>query len=169
MAVKSVSFILQAGNLGSEKPGVRAEVTHSITCSGSPHSPPQGRLHSEAWSDILPPLSFSYSGSTIPFLPQKTTTVLFLPLSLTPPFLTTWKQLVFVILITKGWLTPSITIPTKSESKYSSKEGSKNYLKSYFLEISPNILVLLWLFQFIHTHMYTHTVLFYLTGYIPYI
>ena len=59
--------------------------SHNFICSGSPHPPPQGPLHYEAQSDVLPPLSFSYSESKIPLLPQKTTVKLLL-LSLTPNF-----------------------------------------------------------------------------------
>ena len=81
----TISFILQAGNLSSERLGICAEVTQLHLEWQPSLSSPQGPLHYEAQSDVLPPLSFSYSESKIPLLPQKTTVKLLL-LSLTPNF-----------------------------------------------------------------------------------
>ena len=92
--------------------------------SGSPHSPPQEPLHYEA----IVPIWCTFSFFFLIFWKQNTSFASennYNEVSSAVPhsiLLTTCKQLVSVFLIKKGWLTPSITILTKTVNTHTYKE-----------------------------------------------
>ena len=128
---------------------------HSFIRSGSPHSPPQGPLHFTGWCTSSSCLLIFWKQNS-PFASENNCSE-GPAAALSPAFSPPGDTQCLFLSLRKGWLTPSTTVPTKLDSKYTSKKGSKHYLKSYFPEIGPNSLVLLWLSQFTHTHTHTLT------------